>query len=108
MSRAAPALFSSAARTSARDSSTFPDPQRPRIVHRQPELLRVDLVLADPPVLELADHGLAAERDLVHPVLAVDHHHVPAPEPLQHAHLDADQVGMEHAHQLLRRAARDW
>ena len=34
---------------------------------------RVDLVLADVAVLELAHHGGRAERDLVHAVAAVDH-----------------------------------
>ena len=32
--------------------------------------------------------------------------HVPAAEPLQHAHLDAHQVGVEHAHHLVLRAGR--
>ena len=66
----------------------------------------MDLVLAHFAVLQLADHRRRAERDLVHPVLAVDDEHVPAAEALQHAHLDADEVGMEHAEQLVRRAGR--
>ena len=66
----------------------------------------MDFVLAHLAVLQLADHRRGAERDLVHAVLAVDDEHVLAAEPLQHAHLDADQVGMEHADQLVRRAGR--
>ena len=34
------------------------------------------------------------------------HHHVAAAEALQHAGLDADQIGMEHAHHLVLRPGR--
>ena len=66
----------------------------------------MDLVLAHLAVLELADHRRRAERDLVHAVLAVDDDGVLGAEALQRAHLDADQVGMEHAHQDVRRVGR--
>ena len=66
----------------------------------------MDLVFAYLAVLQFADHGRSAQRHLVHAVLAIDHQGVVGAEALQHAHLDADQVGMEHAHQLVRRAGR--
>ncbi|MPN12524.1 hypothetical protein SDC9_159842 [bioreactor metagenome] len=74
--------------------------------HAQAVVLGVDLVLADRAVLQLADHGRRAQRDFVHAVLAVDHHHVFGAELLQHPHLDADQVGVENAHQRIRRTGR--
>src|SRR5581483_5698160 len=44
--------------------------------HAHAEILGMDLVLAHLAVLELADHGRGAERNLVHAVLAVHHQHV--------------------------------
>src|SRR6185437_8796020 len=72
----------------------------------QAEVLGMDLVFSHLAVLELADHRRGVARSLVHPVLAVYDQHVLAAEPLQHAHLDADQIRMEHAEQLIRRTGR--
>ena len=66
---------------------------------------RVDDVLADVAVLELADHRPHRARprpcrSAVRPPSRARR------QALQHAHLDADQVGVEHAHQLVGRAGR--
>ena len=68
----------------------------------------MDLVLAHFAVLQFADHRGRAERNLVHAVLAVHDEHMVGAQLLQHAHLDADEVGVEHAHHLVRRARRGW
>ena len=81
--------------------------QRAVAGHRQAEVLRDGSRIRGPrrrfssPTMRRR-----AERDLVHAVLAVDHQRVLGAQALQHAHLDADQVGMEHAHQDVRRAGR--
>ena len=46
--------------------------------------------------------------DLVEPLHAVHDHDVPAAQPLQHARLDADQVRVEHAHELVPAPPPDW
>ncbi len=66
----------------------------------------MNLVLVDLAVLQLPDHRRGAERDLVHPVLAPHHDRMLRAQALHDAHLDADQVGMEHPHQDVRRARR--
>jgi hypothetical protein len=53
----------------------------------------VQFVLADLAVLEFADHGGRAQRDLVHAVAPVDHQRMLGAQALQRAHLDAHQVG---------------
>ena len=75
-------------------------------LHRHAEVLGVDFVFEYFAVLELADHRRRAERDFVHAVAAVDDERVRAAELLQHADVDADQVLVEHADQLVRRARR--
>eukprot|EP01137_Pigoraptor_chileana_P020486 Opistho-2@82927 len=67
--------------------------------HREAEVLGVDLVLAHLAVPQLAHQGGRAQRDLVHAVLAIDHHGMLGAQALHHAHLDAHQIGMEHTHQ---------
>jgi len=57
-------------------------------------------------VLELAHQRGGAQADLVHAIAAVDHHGVLGTQALQSAHLDAHQIGMEHAHQDVGRAGR--
>src|SRR5690606_32491101 len=65
------------------------------------EVLRVDLIFAHLPVLQFANQGGGSQRAFIHAVLAVDDQHVTGPQPLQDAHLDADQVGVEDAHELV-------
>ena len=79
---------------------------RAPVVDLEAELRRVQLVFADLAFHQLADQGLARDRDLVQSVEAVHHHHVLRAQALQHPHLDADQVDVEHAHQLVLRAGR--
>ena len=74
--------------------------------HAQAKILRLDLVLAHGTIAQFSNHGRGAERDLVHPILAPDHHRALCAKTLQHPHLDAHEVGMEHAHQDVRRTRR--
>ena len=66
----------------------------------------MQFVFANLAVLEFPDEGGCAQGNLVHAIAAVDDQCVLGAEALQRAHLDADQVGMEHAHQHVRRAGR--
>jgi hypothetical protein len=68
----------------------------------------VHLVFAHHAVAQFADQRGRAERNLVHAVAAPHHQRAFGAEFLQHAHLDADEVGMEHAHQDVRARRRDW
>ena len=70
------------------------------------ELLRIEFVFTHYAVLQFANHGRCAEGNFVETILAPYHHDVVGAEPLHDVHLDADQVGMEHAHQGVRRAGR--
>ncbi len=57
-------------------------------------------------IFEFGDKGLAAQGDLVEAVAAMDHHHVPTAERLQHLGQGADEATIEHAEQLVRRISR--
>src|SRR5256885_13282104 len=54
----------------------------------------------------LAHQGARAQADLVQAVAAIDHDGVLGAQALQRAHLDADQVLVEHAHEDVGRAGR--
>src|SRR5690606_17678919 len=69
--------------------------------HAHAEVFRMDLIFAHLPVLEFADQGGGSQRAFIHAVLTVDDQHVTGPQPLQDAHLYADQIGVEDAHELV-------
>src|SRR5688572_23933838 len=78
--------------------------------HPHSEVFRMDLVLANLAIDELADHRRGAERYLVHAVASVDDYDVLAAQPLQHADLNADEIGVEDTEQLVcrPRGVRQW
>ena len=63
-------------------------------------------VFGDFAVLQLADQSGSTERDFVEVVAAVHDQHALGTEALHDAHLNADEVGMEDAHQGVRGAGR--
>src|SRR5690606_4160893 len=69
--------------------------------HRHTEVFGVNLVFADYAVLEFAHHGGCAQGPFVHAVFAVHDQNVTGAEALKHTHLNADQVGVEDAHELI-------
>ena len=74
--------------------------------HRQPEILGMQRVFEDLAILEFTDEGLGPQRDLVHAIQSVHHHDVFGTELPEHAHEDADQIGMEDAQQRVGRTRR--
>ena len=68
------------------------------------ELPGMDRVFAHVAVLQLGDQRVAGHGNLVQPFDPVDHQDVVAPQALQDARLDAHQVGVENAHDLVARA----
>jgi hypothetical protein len=88
------------------DSSTLATPQYARVVYRQVELLGVDRVFLDAAVLQFADQRFAGDRDFVETFSAMDGERVRTAKSLQHAYLDADQIGVEDAEDLIGRVGR--
>jgi hypothetical protein len=66
----------------------------------------VDFVFADFAILQLADQGGGAEGNFVETILAMHDQHALGAQALHDAHQDADQVGVENAHQRVGRAGR--
>jgi hypothetical protein len=75
-------------------------------VHRQVELFRVNFVFADSAIFQLANQRLAGDGDFVQPFATENGQRPRAAQALQDTHLDADEVGVEDAHDLLRRVGR--
>jgi hypothetical protein len=71
----------------------------------RPKVFGVDFVFGDLAVAQLAHQRGGAQADLVHAVAAIHHHGVLGAQALQRTHLDAHQIGVEHAHQDVGRAA---
>src|SRR3954471_10693405 len=57
-------------------SGALPNLKLLQFTLREAELARMNSVFAHFPVLELGDHGLAADRDLIEPLHPVHHHDV--------------------------------
>jgi hypothetical protein len=106
MSRAAPGWLSSTCRISASDSCGVSTLKARLLAMGRPKSSGWISYSRDLAVLQLAHHGGGAQAHFVHAVAAVDHQRVLGAQPLQRAHLDADQVGVEHAHQDVGRAGR--
>jgi hypothetical protein len=66
----------------------------------------MDFVFADFAILQLADQGGGAEGNFVETILAMHDQHALGAEALHDAHQDADQIGVENAHQRVGRAGR--
>ncbi len=65
----------------------------------------MDFVFAHFAILQFANQGGGAEGDFVETILAMHDQHALGAEALHDAHLNADQVGVEDAHQ---RVAAHW
>ena len=65
----------------------------------QAKVFGVDFVFGDFAVFQLAHHGGCAQADFIHAIAAIHHQRVLGAQALQRAHLNAHQVGVEHAHE---------
>jgi hypothetical protein len=90
----------------ARDCSGVSTLSARLLAMTMPKVFRVDFVFGDLAVLELAHQRGRAQAHLVHAVAAIHHHGVLGAQALHRAHLDAHQIGVEHAHQDIGRAGR--
>ncbi len=82
------------------------DTDRCVIVGFQADIRRRHHIFAHLPVFQFTDCRRSADRQFIKAFQAMHDHHAPTAQPLQHARLDADQIGVEHAHDLLFCARR--
>ena len=82
------------------------DFQRRVILRGQAKVAGVHKVLFHLAANQFAHQGFTRQRDFVHPIQPMHHHHVLAAQALQDTHQDAHQIAVENTQQLVARTRR--